>query len=135
MKEILGKTRELCKLIQAEDCFKKYIASKEANDADEDLQKKIGEFNLIRLSMDNELSKEEKDEERIKELNENLRSAYAAVISTQSMVEFQEAKKQLDKLCEGVYGVISRCMSGENPDEVEFTEACSGNCSGCSGCH
>ena len=135
MDKILEATRELCKLIQAEESFKAYVSAKEANDADEDLQKKIGEFNLIRLSMDQELSKEDKDEAKIKEMNEQLRSAYAAVISTGSMQTFQTAKQDLDKLVNGVYSIISRALQGENPDELEFVEGCSGDCSGCSGCH
>ncbi len=135
MDKILEATRELCKLIQAEDSFKSYVAAKEANDADEDLQKKIGEFNLIRISMDQELSKEDKDEEKIKAMNEELRAAYAAVISTESMQTFQVSKQELDKLVNGVYSVISRALQGENPDELEFIESCSGDCSGCSGCH
>lgn len=135
MDAILEKTRELCKLIQAEESFKAYVSAKETNDADEDLQKKIGEFNLIRLSMDNELSKEDKDEEKIKELNENLRATYAAVISTDSMQSFQTAKQELDKLMNGIYGVISRALDGANPDELDFVQGCSGDCSGCSGCH
>lgn len=135
MDKILEATRELCKLIQAEDSFKSYVAAKEANDADEDLQKKIGEFNLIRLSMDQELSKEDKDEEKIKAMNEELRAAYAAVISTESMQTFQVSKQELDKLVNGVYSIISRALQGENPDELEFIDGCSGDCSGCSGCH
>ena len=135
MDKILEITRELCKLIQGEECFKAYVAAKEANDADEDLQKKIGEFNLIRLSMDQELSKEDKDEEKIKAFNEELRATYAAVISTSSMQTFQTSKQELDKLVNGIYGVISRALSGENPDELDFVQGCSGDCSGCSGCH
>ena len=123
MDKILEATRELCKLIQAEDSFKSYVAAKEANDADEDLQKKIGEF------------KEDKDEEKIKAMNEELRAAYAAVISTESMQAFQVSKQELDKLVNGVYSIISRALQGENPDELEFIDGCSGDCSGCSGCH
>ena len=135
MDKILEATRELCKLIQADESFKAYVTAKEANDADEDLQKKIGEFNLVRLSMDQELSKEDKDEEKIKAMNEQLRAAYAAVVSTSSMADFQVAKQELDKLVNGVYGVISRALNGENPDELDFVQGCSGDCSGCSGCH
>ena len=135
MDKILEATRELCKLIQGEESFKAYLSAKAANDADEDLQKKIGEFNLIRLSMDQELSKEDKDEEKIKAMNEELRAAYAAVISTNSMQSFQTSKQELDKLMNGIYGVISRALQGENPDELDFVQGCSGDCSGCSGCH
>ena len=51
------------------------------------------------------------------------------------MVAYTEAKNELDKLLNFINQIIGGSVNGENPDEIEEKSACSGNCSGCSGCH
>lgn len=135
MEEIYLKTRELCRLMQNEECFKKFIEAKLANDNDEALQTDIGEFNLIRLSLDNELNKEEKDQEKIKSINEDMRKIYSKIMENESMLKYQESKKELDTLVNNIYSMILACAGGADPDTVEISEGCSGNCSSCGGCH
>ena len=135
MDELLLKTRELGALLQKEPCFKAYIEAKKDNDADEELQEHIGQFNLIRLSMDEELNKEEKSEERLKSLNEELRGVYGKIMENESMQRFKAAKKELDGKVNAVYSLLIRCAGGEDPETAEFSEGCTGNCSSCGGCH
>ena len=50
----------------------RYLAldqARKANDKDEELQNLIGEFNLARMDLNNEISKSERSDERIAELN------------------------------------------------------------------
>ena len=135
MDEILKQTRILGKLIQNEECFKSYIAAKEKNDADEQLQKHIGDFNLIKMNLDNELSKEVKDEEKLKAINSDLRRVYADIMANESMQAFGTAKKELDTLISAIYSVLVKCAGGEDPETAEFETACGGDCSSCGGCH
>ncbi len=135
MDEILKQARALGALIQNEECYKQYIHAKEVNDDDEELQKAIGEFNLIKMNLDTELSKEDKDEEKLKAINTQLREVYSDIMANESMQSFSVAKKQLDELVSGIYSVLIRCASGENPDEVDIQSGCSGDCSSCGGCH
>ena len=44
--------------------------ARKANDKDEELQNLIGEFNLARMDLNNEIGKNERDDARIAELNE-----------------------------------------------------------------
>ena len=44
--------------------------TRKANDKDEELQNLIGEFNLARMDLNNEIGKSERNDARIAELNE-----------------------------------------------------------------
>jgi len=135
MEEIILKTRELCKLIQNEEAYKTFIAAKDANDNDQDLQTDIGEFNIMRINLDMELNKEEKDEEKLKAINEDMRAIYGKIMANESMIKYQESKRELDGVIEKIYSLILACAAGADPDTAEISEGCSGNCGSCGGCH
>ena len=48
--------------------------TRKANDKDEELQNLIGEFNLARMDLNNEIGKSERNDARIAELNEKVNS-------------------------------------------------------------
>ena len=50
--------------------------TRKANDKDEELQNMIGEFNLARMDLNNEIGKSERNDARIAELNEKVNSLY-----------------------------------------------------------
>ena len=55
--DIIEKARELGKLIQEEESYKKLQEAQKSADADMELQRLIGEFNLKRMSINNRLPK------------------------------------------------------------------------------
>ena len=77
--------RQLGAAIQADERYEAYVAAKSANDADEKLQTQIGEFNILRMSLERELSSEEKSDERVREYNEKLRSLYGEIMKSETM--------------------------------------------------
>ena len=57
----------------------RYLALDQArklNDNDEELQNMIGEFNLARMDLNNEIGKSERSDARISELNEKVNDLY-----------------------------------------------------------
>ncbi len=132
--DVIELTRQLGAAIQADARYKNYVAAKTANDNDAALQENIGEFNLIRMSLDKELSSDNKNDEKVKELNEKLRSVYSAIMSTPAMIAYNEAKTALDALLEDVNAIISMSANGEDPATCEPSH-CTGSCSTCGGCH
>ena len=132
---IIEMTRKLGAAIQQDERYIRYAKAKLANDNEEELQKAIGEFNLIRMQMDGELSNEERDEEKIKELNEKLRNVYSSIMSSNAMVEYNTAKVEVDKMMNEVNTLLSLCLEGEDPETCEIPAACTGSCSTCGGCH
>ena len=79
--DIIETARQLGVAIQQDESFKRYIAAMQANDNSDQLQKLIGEFNLIRMQLDSELAKEEKDDSKVTEIN-NYGSKDICTIST-----------------------------------------------------
>lgn len=134
--DIIEATRELGKAIQKDERFIRYAKAKLANDNDEDLQNGIGEFNTVRMNLDREMSAEKQDEEKIKELNEKLRSIYAEVMASTAMLEYNSAKGELDAMLNDINSIIMQCVEGAEPSTCEpEVHDCTGSCSTCGGCH
>ena len=134
--DIIELTRQLGVAIQAQESYIAFDAAKKANDSDEALQNQIGEFNLVRMSLDQELSSENKNDDKVKELNEKLRDIYGKVMMNPAMAAYNEAKAALDEMVNKINGIITLSINGEDPMTAELPEAsCSGSCSSCGGCH
>ena len=132
---IIEATRVLGTEIQKDERFITYIKAKLANDNDEALQNQIGEFNTTRMNLDREMNAETQDENKIRELNEKLREIYTAVMSSQSMLNYNTAKAELDAMLNEINSIIMQCVEGEDPTTCEPQSACTGSCSTCGGCH
>ena len=95
----------------------RYLAldqARKANDKDEELQNLIGEFNLARMDLNNEISKSERSDERIAELNTKVNDLYGKIMADEGMTAY----------------------NGGDPMTVqEPSESCTGSCSTCGGCH
>lgn len=133
--DILDLTRQLGAAIQAEEAYIAFAAAKKANDEDTELQTQIGEFNLVRMSLDKEISAEERNDAKIDELNGKLRDLYSKIMTNHSMIAYNEAKSKLDVLVNQVNAIITKCINGEDPATCNPSSGCSGSCSSCSGCH
>ncbi|MBQ6815608.1 MAG: YlbF family regulator [Clostridia bacterium] len=133
---VIEAARKLGAAIQADEAYIKYNEAVKKNDENEELQVKISEFNIKRMNLDNELAKEdsEKNEEKIKAYNDELRALYDEIIKNPLMVEFNNAKAGMDKLLSDVNSIIMMCAQGKDPETCDVS-SCTGNCSGCSGCH
>ena len=106
------------------------------NDADKELQELIGEFNMARMSVDNELGKEEgRDEEKIKEFNSTLRRLYGKIMCNDNMIEYNKAKEEFDAVMQRANAIIELCTEGEDPATCEPATGCTGSCATCGGCH
>ncbi len=132
---IIEATRNLGLEIQKDERFIRFVKAKFANDNDENLQNKIGEFNTVRMNLDREMNAETQDEAKIKELNEKLREIYTAVMSSKTMLEYNTAKADLDAMLNDINSIIMQCVEGEDPMTAEPHTACTGSCSTCGGCH
>ena len=133
---IIETTRILGAEVQKDERFLEFAKAKLAVDNDEALQKNIGEFNIIRMNLEQEMAKEDRDEEKITEINENLRNIYTSVMSSDAMLKFNTAKAALDAILNDINSMIVQCVEGADPQTVEpETHSCSGSCSSCGGCH
>lgn len=133
--DIIEMTRKLGVAIQQEEVFKNYIKAKAANDNDVELQDMIGQFNVIRMQLDQALSSDEKDGDKVKELNTQLKDTYTAIMGRESMMNYNIAKGELDVLVNQINAVIEHTLDGDDPMTCDIASNCTGSCSTCSGCH
>lgn len=133
--DIIEKARELGKLIQQEES---YIALQKAQadaDADMDLQNLIGDFNMKRMSINNEASKKDKDSDKIALLNSQMREDYSKIMSNKNMIAYNEAKDAFDMVANRVLAIVQQSAEGADPETADYsTSSCSGSCSTCGGC-
>ncbi len=135
--DVIETARRLGVEIQKDERYQSYYSAKCKNDADEELQAAIGEFNVAKMAMDCELQKEgaDRNDEKIREFNEQLRQAYGKVMRNPSMTEYNNAKTALDELVGEIETIISAAISGEDPMTCELHPTCTHDCSSCGGCH
>lgn len=133
--DIIEKARELGKLIQQEES---YIALQKAQadaDADMDLQNLIRDFNMKRMSINNEASKKDKDSDKLALLNSQMREDYSKIMSNKNMIAYNEAKDAFDMVANRVLAIVQQSAEGADPETADYsTSSCSGSCSTCGGC-
>ena len=133
--DVIEKVRELGKAIQQDERYVRFAKAKLANDTDVELQNAIGNFNIKRMELEKAVSSEEKDDEKVKALNEELRKIYGEIMSSAIMVEYNTAKAMLDQLMNDVNTILTKTLDGEDPETCSAESGCSGSCSTCGGCH
>ncbi len=123
--------------LQQEEVYKNFIEKREKNDNDENLQELIGKFNLVRIELNTELTKQsDKDESKVKDLNKKVSEIYAEIMSNKSMLDYNEAKKEIEAQINYVNAIVNTAANGGDPNSVTGApeEGCAGSCSSCSGC-
>ncbi len=134
--DIIEMTRELGKLIQADERYKAYIDAKEKNDKDDELQKLINDFSSKRYELNMEMSKTDKDADKLKELDGVIKNIYGEIMVNPNMVAFNAAKNAMDGMLAEINNIITASANGEDPETCPSQPSgCSGSCSTCGGCH
>ena len=129
MQDLEKMANELGEAIKESKIFTSYQEAKDKYDADDALQKLIGDFNLKKMSAMNEMQKEnDKDEQKLAQYQEQMRAAYADILKTPTYTEFNEAQHDLEDMINRIYGIINYHVTGKEP-------GCSGSCDSCGGCH
>ena len=132
--DIISKARELGKAIQQEETYIKLQDAQKKADADTELQNLIGEFNLKRMSINNEASKTERDQDKLSQLNSEMREVYSKIMSNENMIAYNEAKNAFDVIANRVLAIIQQSAEGADPETADFSQSsCSGSCSTCGG--
>lgn len=132
--DIIEMTRELGKALQNDDRFIAYNLAKQANENDTELNKLIEEFEQMRSDLNTELCREDKDTDRIKELDEGIKSRYKKIMENKNMIVFTGAQNALESLVNNMNQIITMCANGEDPETCQPSTGCTGSCSTCGGC-
>lgn len=129
MADVKELAMQLGQAIVSDPRYVAYKNAEAAQDNDAELQTMIEEFNLIKMNVMNEMQKEEKDEEKVKNLQEKMRQSYSEIMENSVMAEYMRTKEDVEAFINEVYGTLNYAITGEEP------HSCSGSCSTCGGCH
>ena len=108
MQDVIKLTRELGHAIQNEAFYKDLQSAKNAADADESLQAMITEFNIKRVAINNEACKQDRDEDTLRTLNEEMRTVYSQIMSNENMVAYNNAKQDFDHSLQRIVAILFR---------------------------
>lgn len=133
---VIEMARELGKKIQQEESYILLNTAQRAVEEDEELQEKIAEFNMKRYELTQELTKAERDDKKIEELDKVVRELYDYATKHEKMAAYNSAQDKFNEMFEYVLHIVQMSATGDDPDTIEKPEegGCSGDCSSCGGC-
>lgn len=132
--DVIQAARQLGKTIQEDERWINLQLVQQRNEKDEELQAMISEFEVGRLALNTEIQKPDRDQDRIKELDAQVREVYGHIFQREGMVEFSRSREEVNTLLQFINQIITGSAEGRDPDSIEFEESCGGDCGGCSGC-
>ena len=129
--------RALGAAIQQDERYLKFQEATKTSDTDALLQSKIGEFNMLRMQLSNEMQKQDKDADKLTSLDNDIKALYDEIMAMPSMIAYNEAKAALDDMLGSVNYIIGMSANGEDPMTCpeRAPEGCTGSCASCGGCH
>lgn len=134
--DIIALAREIGKQIQASEEYTALQAAQAANENDQELQDLIGQFNVKRMQLNDEMTKEEKDDDKIKDIDKELQAVYAKIMENENMANYNVAKQGMDRIMDQINTILIYSANGEDPDTIDINpHECSGSCASCGGCH
>lgn len=133
--DMIELAREIGKKIQKDAAYISVKAAEKACDEDKELQELIAEFNMKRMTLNQEASNPERDDDKMTKLNEELRVCYDKVMANENMNNYNDSKTELDGKLKEIIDIITMSAEGADPETVQSTPSCSCDCSSCGGCH
>ncbi len=130
--EIIEMAKELGAKIQKSKEFLDFKSFKEKMDSDENLSNMRKEFNNIKENLNKEISQENSDKDKIKDLSNKLRDMYEKINDTKIVCDYEQAKKNLDLLVNNINNIINESAHGTFSESL--LSSCNGSCSTCDGC-
>ena len=112
--------------------IKNLNATKDAFDANEELQKKMREYEAERLLLGQEFAKEsdDADEKAIANLKARIEELTKEISEAPDYIAFANAQKAMNDLMASVNAEIKFCITGERPgDCTHDCSTCGGGCS------
>lgn len=133
---VIEMARELGKKIQQEESYVALMNAQRAVEEDDELQEKIAEFNMKRYELTQEITKSDRDDKKIEELDKVVHELYDVATNHEKMVAYNDAQDEFNEMFEYVLHIIQMSATGDDPDTIARPEqgGCSGDCSSCGGC-
>jgi len=129
---IIEKAQELGQLIKDSEVRMAAVEASERMNNDETAVMLLASYNEKRRIETEKLREKEPTKEELEAFRNTMQEEFEKIMKNDIIASYVAANKQLDSLVEQVNAVLAYYISGEEEHEHG---SCSGNCSGCSGCH
>ena len=133
--DVIAMARELGHHIQEMKSYQEMMRLSSECDNDMELQSMVQEFNDLKARINQEIMSDERDDDKIGEMDKRLREVYSNITSHPKMKAMAEAKDLFAETFNYISQIITAAANGENPDTVEMNPGCTGSCNTCGGCH
>ncbi len=136
--DIIKMARELGSALQQDERYIKLRAAQKVNEEDTALNELIAKLQLVQMNFQHEASKEQKDSNRLQELDTEFGQLYNQVMANPNMQAYEAAAAEIDELMKYINGIFQLCLQGEDPATCEphtHDHSCEGDCCSCDGCH
>ncbi|MCD7855281.1 MAG: YlbF family regulator [Clostridiales bacterium] len=128
MDEAFRKARELGEIMLASPLYEKLEQARNAFDEDMEAREALFDYNAKHRRVEALMSNGDENME-LKEANEELREAADRLENDEIIKELITCETRFNNYMTQVMNIIKATVTGDT------AEGCTGNCSGCSGCH
>lgn len=137
MQDIKQAVRALGAQLQLSPEYVRFVAAKEANDADDALGGQMQQLELLRMQYAHEASKQEADQALMEDYDKQFQALYNEIMDNPNMQQYRVSSDALNALLKWTASFLQGCAQGEDPQTYEPAGAggCSGSCEGCAGCN
>ena len=120
--DIIEMTRELAKKLQQEDAYILLNTTRKAVEDDDALQEAIADFNMKRYELTQEVTKKDRDDAKVDELDKTVREMYDEITNNEKMVAYNNAQDEFNDMFEYVLHILQMAATGDDPDSIEKPE-------------
>ena len=129
MKEILQKAKELGMMIAESGEFEKLKIAEERQLADPEAQKLMMDYANARDELTKKASSPDITKEEFESIRKDMQAEFEKICSNENIKAYLDANEAFSNMINQVNSIIGYFVKGGDAG------SCSGNCSGCSGCH
>lgn len=133
--DLIDLARQLGKELQRDERYINFRLCQQKIELNNILQEKLNQFNKSKSEINLEMSKENPNRKKIKELNNLLKETYDQIINEDDMKLFNDAEHEFKDLLNRINAIIMQSAQGGDPLTADYYESCGGSCSSCAGCH
>ena len=127
--DILDAAKEIGIALEQSEEFKQLDEATKIQNNDDEAQRLIGEYNLVRLQLRQKMQGKDMTDEQLNQIRMQLADEFDKLMQYEIIKNYIDAKEKFDNLYNKVKNVIDFYASGEK------SGGCSGSCSTCGGCH
>jgi cell fate (sporulation/competence/biofilm development) regulator YlbF (YheA/YmcA/DUF963 family) len=135
--DVIEHARAMGRALQKDERYVALMSAQAATENARALQEQIATFNELRSRINEELMrpKEEKDPQKLSQMDEQVRTLYRSIMETPEMIAYNAAKAEMAALLSFLSQILNGSANGMDPDTIEPQDECAGSCSSCEGCH